>query len=144
MESPGFTPDRRESDQSRGAPPSPPGRSRESDSVLEPRYTLGMSAPDPLTSEQVRKVATLARLELSDEMVDRLRGQLGAVLGYMERLKELDLSKAEPLASPVDEKNRLRPDEPGETLSNETLMTMAPETMPPFLKVPKVVGSSEG
>lgn len=105
-----------------------------------------MDSPQPLTSEQVRKVAKLARLAITDAQVEEYREKLGAVLGYMERLQALDLSKVEPLTHPLEAGNRLDEDEPGETISNETFMKMAPAggAMPPFLKVPQVLGEGGG
>lgn len=91
----------------------------------------------------MRKVASLARLALSDAQVEQYRVQLSAVLGYMEQLRALDVSGVEAMSHPVHAANRLAPDEPGATLPTEALMAMAPATMPPFLSVPKVLGTNE-
>jgi aspartyl-tRNA(Asn)/glutamyl-tRNA(Gln) amidotransferase subunit C len=97
-----------------------------------------------LSAEEVRKVARLSRLALSDAEVEQYRAQLASVLGYIQRLRELDLAGVEPMAHAGDEVNRLDPDEPGPTLPTETLLKMAPETMGPFLKVPKVLDEGGG
>ena len=102
------------------------------------------SADRSLTSAEVRKIATLARLEITDEQVEAYREKLGAVLGYMERLRELDLTAVEPLTHPMDATNRLDDDTPGPTLPTEAFMERAPATAPPFLKVPKVLGGGGG
>lgn len=99
---------------------------------------------DELSVEQVRKVARLARLAVSDADAERYRVELAAVLGYVERLGEVDVAGVEPMAHVAGETNRLRPDEPGGTLPNETLMEMAPDADPPFVRVPKVLGSDQG
>lgn len=101
-----------------------------------------MPLPDPLTPAQVRKVAQLARLALTDEQLDQYRHQLGAVLTYMHRLSALDLSNVEPMTSPLDLTNRLADDTPGPTLTNEQLMAIAPPTAAaaPYIQVPKVLG----
>lgn len=101
-----------------------------------------MDAPQPqhLTDAEVRKIATLARLALTDEQVAAYRESLGAVLGYMQILKRLDLAGVEPMTHPTDATNRLDDDTPGPTLTTEQFMQIAPATMPPFLKVPKVLG----
>lgn len=109
---------------------------------------MAESAGNPgLTDADVRKVARLARLELSDAQVHAMRDQLAAVLGYVERLRGLDLTGVEPMAH-VGEGgrgvNRLDEDVPGPTLSNADLMRMAPEKMEPFVKVPKVLGDGGG
>ncbi len=98
----------------------------------------------PISNEYVRKVASLSRLALSDAEVEEYRGQLAAVIGYVERLRELDLTRVEPLTNVGDAFNRLRDDTPGPTLSNQTLMNMAPRSVPPFVAVPKVIGEGGG
>ena len=109
-------------------------------------YSPAMSADaeKTLSAEYVRKVAALSRLALTDAQVEQYRGQLSGVLGYVQRLRELNLEGVEPLANVGGETNRLDDDVPGPTLSNEALMKIAPESMPPFVKVPKVFGDGGG
>ena len=97
-----------------------------------------------LSADEVRKVARLARLAVGEGDVEKYRAQLGAVLGYVERLKEVDLVGVEPLTHVSEGVNRLDADEPGPTLANEVLMKMAPVVMPPFVKVPKVLDEGGG
>jgi len=99
---------------------------------------------DELTSADVRKVARLARLAVSEADAERYRVELAAVLGYIERLREVDVSGVEPMAHVAGETNRLRADEPGPTLANEVLMGMAPASEGAFVKVPKVLGDGGG
>lgn len=93
-----------------------------------------------MSGDDVRKVARLARLEIPDDQIEDHRVRLGAVLGYVERLRGLDLGGVEPLAHVGEEAHRLRGDEPGGVLGTDVLMRMAPESMPPFVKIPKVLG----
>lgn len=93
-----------------------------------------------LTEPQVRHVAKLSRLKLSDEQIAFFSSQLSAVLGYMEKLNELDLTDVEPMAHPTDMTNRFRDDRPKPGLPNETVLQNAPAADPPFFKVPKVLG----
>jgi len=93
-----------------------------------------------ISEETVRKVAKLARLEIAEEAVSTYTAQLASVLGYIERLRALDLEDVEPMAHPLDVANRTDPDEPGPMLETQALMKMAPEAAPPFVKVPKVLG----
>ena len=58
---------------------------------------------------QVRKVAKLARLELSDREIHEFTGQLGAILEYVKKMDELDTTSVEPLAHCLALSNRLRP-----------------------------------
>jgi aspartyl-tRNA(Asn)/glutamyl-tRNA(Gln) amidotransferase subunit C len=99
---------------------------------------------EPLSEAYVRKVAKLARLALTDEQVRLYQGQLSAVLGYVERLGELDLEGVDPLANVGETVNAFRNDEPGTMLSNASLMELAPDATPPFVKVPKVIGDGGG
>ena len=97
----------------------------------------------PLTEEQVRKVARLARLELTDEQVHHYTRQLAAVLTYVAQLDELNLDGVEPLSHPTDLTNALRRDEPDPLhppLTPEQALANAPDSDPPFFKVPKVLG----
>ena len=96
--------------------------------------------PEPLSTEDVQRIARLARLSLTPEQIEAERTRLSAVLGYMDRLRELNLEGVEPLASPLDVSAPLRSDDPGPTLPTSVLMQMAPETVEPFVKVPKVLG----
>lgn len=102
------------------------------------------SVPAGLTIEQVRKVAKLSRLTLTDAQAEEYRTRLSAVLGYVERLRGLDLSGVEPMAHPMETTNRLGADEPGPTIATDRLMAIAPDTHPPFVKVPKVIGDAGG
>jgi len=93
-----------------------------------------------LTLQQVRRVATLSRLELSDEQLEAMRPRLSAVLAHVRMLGALDLQGVEPMAHPLDAANRWDDDTPRSELPTETLMAMAPDKAPPFIKVPKVLG----
>jgi aspartyl-tRNA(Asn)/glutamyl-tRNA(Gln) amidotransferase subunit C len=97
-----------------------------------------------LSPEYVRRIAELARLEIPDDKVGFYADRLGAVLEYAKRLSEVDTTGIEPMSHPHDVSNRLRDDEPGPTLPRETFMAMAPETVEPFVKIPKVIGDGGG
>lgn len=85
-----------------------------------------------LTLEDVRRVARLCRLDLSTRDEARMREQLDAILGYMERLQSLDTSDVEPLAHVHDVTCPQREDEVTASLTGEWSGT-------PFC-VPKVIG----
>ena len=63
-----------------------------------------------LSIDEVRHVAKLARLRLTDEQLERYRGQLSAVLDHIAKLSELDVEGVEPMAHPSDLTNRLDDD----------------------------------
>jgi aspartyl-tRNA(Asn)/glutamyl-tRNA(Gln) amidotransferase subunit C len=101
--------------------------------------------PHELTPADVAKVASLARLALSPAEAEDARRSLGAVLGYMDRLRSLDLAGVEPLAHVGEgEGNRLRDDTPGEPLPVGVVTGMAPASLGPFIRVPKVMGDGGG
>lgn len=99
-----------------------------------------------LSAADVRAVADLARLQLSDEQVEVFRAPLGAVLGYMDRLSALDLRGVEPMSHPNDSVNRLDIDEvrTQAVLPNAALMAMAPAKIEPFVQVPRVLDDGGG
>lgn len=97
-----------------------------------------------LSEDAVRKIARLARLEVREDEIPHFQRELSAVIGYMDRLRGIDLSGVEPLTSVGGGVNRLDDDVPGPVLPNEALMKMAPDTMAPFVKVPKVIDDGGG
>jgi aspartyl-tRNA(Asn)/glutamyl-tRNA(Gln) amidotransferase subunit C len=95
-----------------------------------------------LTDAQVREVADLANLELSDEEVRRMSQDLGQILTHMDQLNELDTSEVEPMAQVLfdaDETATLREDIPHACLSNDEALANAPQKGAGYFKVPKVI-----
>lgn len=98
-----------------------------------------------ISLDQVRRVARLARLELSEIEAQSARASLASVLGYMERIRAVNLGEVTPLTHASADGNRLDADEPGRTLTSDQLRAMVPLMDGPFVVVPKVVGGgSEG
>ena len=93
---------------------------------------------------QVRKVAKLARLELSDAEVEEFTGQLSAILGYVEKMNELDTNGVEPLAHCLPISNVLREDCVKESLGTEKTLANAPQRDREFFKVPKILDDGSG
>ncbi len=100
--------------------------------------------PAPLSLAAVHQVAALARLELTDEQAARYQAQLGAILAHVDRLRTLDLTAVEPMASPLNQDGPMAADVPGPTLTPEHLMALAPASFESFVKVPKVLGDGGG
>ena len=92
-----------------------------------------------LSTEQVREIAELARLDLSDEELARFTGQLSEVLNYFQRLQELDTSHIEPTASVLPLKNVMRPDESLPPLSPEQVVANAPDSQDSQFRVSAVL-----
>lgn len=93
-----------------------------------------------ISADAVRRTATLARLTIPESDLPDYQRRLGAMLHYVNRLSSAQIDGVEPLTHPGNPTDRLADDLPGPTLSTETLMAMAPETIAPFVKVPKVIG----
>jgi aspartyl-tRNA(Asn)/glutamyl-tRNA(Gln) amidotransferase subunit C len=89
-----------------------------------------------LQREQVEHVARLARLELSDEEIERMAGELSKVLDHIEKIRELDLTGVEPTSHVVDLVNALRADEPRPSLPREVALASAPEPVAGGFGVP--------
>jgi aspartyl-tRNA(Asn)/glutamyl-tRNA(Gln) amidotransferase subunit C len=76
--------------------------------------------------EQVLHVARLARLQLTDDEVEQMAGELSHILGHIERISELDLEGVEPTSHVVEVSNALRADEPRPCLDREVALAAAP------------------
>lgn len=87
----------------------------------------------------VRYVANLARINLSDAEVSRFEKQLDDIMGAIEKLSEVDVEGIEPTAHACELANRVRPDEPVESLPPAGLLQNAPDQAEQQLRVPKVV-----
>ncbi|MFM8527100.1 MAG: Asp-tRNA(Asn)/Glu-tRNA(Gln) amidotransferase subunit GatC [bacterium] len=77
--------------------------------------------------EQVRHVARLARLSLSEEEEVRITEQLSGILEHVEKISALDLEGVEPTTHVIELTNRFRPDVPVEAPPREILLEAAPE-----------------
>ncbi len=82
-----------------------------------------------LDRDQVLHVARLARLDLTEEELDRMAGELSHVLGHIERIRELDLEDVPPTAHVVDVVNVLREDVERPCLPAEVALAPAPEPL---------------
>jgi len=87
----------------------------------------------------VKYVAHLARLALTPEEETKLAAQLGNILGYIEKLSELDVTGVEPTAHAVPMVNITRADEVRESLSHEAALRNAPRQANGLFIVPKIV-----
>jgi aspartyl-tRNA(Asn)/glutamyl-tRNA(Gln) amidotransferase subunit C len=89
-----------------------------------------------LSRDQVLHVARLARLELSEDEVERFSGELAKVLDYIEKIGELDLDDVPPTSHVVDVENALRADEPRPSLPVEAALESAPDATLGGFRVP--------
>jgi aspartyl-tRNA(Asn)/glutamyl-tRNA(Gln) amidotransferase subunit C len=86
--------------------------------------------------EQVLHVARLARLQLSDEEVDRMAGEMSTILEHVETMNELDLEGVEPTSHVVELQNVLRDDVPRDCLPRERALEQAPDVAAGGFRVP--------
>jgi aspartyl-tRNA(Asn)/glutamyl-tRNA(Gln) amidotransferase subunit C len=92
-----------------------------------------------VSNQQVRHIAKLARIAMSDEELERLVPELNNILGWVEQLGEVDTDGVEPLATVVDQKLRLRDDIVTDGNIRDKVLANAPEAQHGFFAVPKVI-----
>ncbi|QDT34458.1 Asp-tRNA(Asn)/Glu-tRNA(Gln) amidotransferase subunit GatC [Thalassoglobus polymorphus] len=95
-----------------------------------------------LSTEDVQKVAKLARLKLTPDEVEQFAGQLGHILGYVEMLNEVDTDNVQPMAHAADVTNVFRSDEVQASLPRETALENAPKTDGKYFLVPQILEGS--
>ena len=89
--------------------------------------------------EQVRHIAKLARIAMSDEEIERLAPELNNILGWVEQLQEVDVSGVEPMTAVIPNKLRLRDDVVTDGGIREDVLANAPAAEHGFFAVPKVI-----
>jgi aspartyl-tRNA(Asn)/glutamyl-tRNA(Gln) amidotransferase subunit C len=90
--------------------------------------------------EEVKYIAKLARLGLSEKEIEKYQKELSAILDYIEKLKEVDVSKVEPTSHPLKIKNVMREDKERETFETpKKLLDLMPERKENYLKVKKII-----
>jgi aspartyl-tRNA(Asn)/glutamyl-tRNA(Gln) amidotransferase subunit C len=94
-----------------------------------------------ISKEEVEKVAHLARLALTDDEVNAMTKDLGNIIGYIDQLKELDVSNVEPLENLNEgvEVNVLRKDESEPSVDLQEALRNAPKSGDGYFLVPKVL-----
>ena len=92
-----------------------------------------------VTNEQVRHIARLARIAMSDEEIARLAPEVNNILGWVEQLGEVNTDGIEPLATVIDQKLRLRDDAVTDGDIRDDVLANAPEAQHGFFAVPKVI-----
>ena len=97
-----------------------------------------------IDEEQVRAVAKLSRLDLTDADVAVFSTQLSAILEYVEKLNELDTANVEPLAHCLPVSNVFRQDVVKNSLGTEKALANAPDRDGQFFKVPKILEDNSG
>ena len=92
-----------------------------------------------VSPEQVRHIANLARIAMSEEELARLVPELNNILGWVEQLAEVNTDGVEPLTAVIDQKLRLRDDAVTDGNIRDDILTNAPDAEHGFFAVPKVI-----
>ena len=90
-------------------------------------------------TETVRRVAKLARIAVEEEDLERMAGELNAILGFVEQLNEVDVSGVEPMTSVIPIAMKMRSDEVTDGGKADDIVANAPQSGENFFLVPKVV-----
>jgi aspartyl-tRNA(Asn)/glutamyl-tRNA(Gln) amidotransferase subunit C len=92
-----------------------------------------------VSPEQVRHIAKLARIAMSDEEIERLVPELNNILGWVEQLEEVNTDGVEPLTAVVTNRLRLREDKVTDGDCRDDVLANAPVAEHGFFAVPKVI-----
>ena len=92
-----------------------------------------------ISNEEVKHIAKLAKLSLSDEEIQKYSEELGQIAEFMEQLNEVDISGVAPTAHVVDKTNVFRKDEMTGSYPREQILKNAPSKEAGCISVPKVV-----
>ena len=93
-----------------------------------------------ISQAEVKKVANLARLNITEKEEQEFGTQLNAILEYFDQLSELDTSKVEPTTRAIDVSNIMRSDVQETYENRESLLNSAPSRDDDFFKVPQIMG----
>lgn len=92
-----------------------------------------------ITDEEVKHIAKLSRLYLSDKEIITFREQLSSIIEYVEQLNSLDTSNIKPTSHVIPLKNVMRDDFLAGSLDRESALQSAPDATDKFYRVPKII-----
>jgi len=90
-------------------------------------------------ADTVRRIAHLARIAVADQEVEHLRGEINAILAFVEQLAEVDVEGVEPMTSVTPMQMKKRPDAVTDGNIADDILKNAPERQDHYFIVPKVV-----
>lgn len=92
-----------------------------------------------ITKDQVKKVADLARLAISEKETEMFTEQLSSILKYAKKINELNTEDVEPTTHGIDLKNVLRKDESKQWITSEEALKNAPDKQDGHFRVPSIL-----
>jgi aspartyl-tRNA(Asn)/glutamyl-tRNA(Gln) amidotransferase subunit C len=94
-----------------------------------------------ITRKEVKHIAKLARLGLTEKEIEKFQKELSKILDYIEKLKEVDISEIEPTGHSIEINNVMREDEINQKIKtkSEKLLALAPERKNGYLKVKSIL-----
>ena len=92
-----------------------------------------------INDELVQHIAHLARLEFEGDELNEIKGDMSKIIGFMDKLSELDTEDVEPLIFMTDKVNVLRDDRPERTLTSEDALRNAPKKDSDYFRISKVL-----
>ena len=93
-----------------------------------------------ITKEEIKKIASLAKINISDDELDNYSGQISKILEYMSTLDEVDTSKVEEFSNQLfNNKQSLRDDVVEDSLDRDEVLKLAPNSDGVYFKVPKII-----
>ena len=93
----------------------------------------------PIDKETIKHVAHLARIELQPNELDKLSGELDEILGFIDKLKNLNVEQVNPTSHILPINNVLREDKPHVSLGPDKALENAPSKQGNFFSVPKII-----
>lgn len=92
-----------------------------------------------IKKEEVKHIAKLARLGLSEKEIEKFQKELSSILDYIEKLEEVDVSGTEATSHPFSAENVMREDEAVEKKNSRELVDSAPDTKDKYFKVKSIL-----
>jgi len=92
-----------------------------------------------VSKKDVEYVAQLARIQLSEDEKEQMIGDLNKVLGYMDKLNELDTDNVDIIVNPYYIENKFREDEVQESMNLEEVIKNSPQNLEEYILVPRII-----
>ena len=97
-----------------------------------------------ITKEEIKKISSLAKINISDNELDNYSEQVSKILEYMSQLNEVDTSEVEEFSNKLfNNKQSLRDDEVTPSLDRDTILNLSPDSDGVYFKVPKVINEED-